>query len=80
MRVFETNTAGVLSVVQEFSPLVRASKHRKVLCVSSLLGSITNCQAGGYTAYRVSKASLNMLVKILATDSETKEVRSYPGV
>jgi len=74
MRVFETNAAGTLSVIQEFIPFVKASHHRKVLCVSSLLGSITNCQTGGHTAYRMSKAALNILVKTLATDPETKEV------
>ena len=76
MGVFENNTAGTLSVVQNFTPLVKAGSQRKVLVVTSLLGSITNCHTGAYTPYRISKAALNMLVKILATEEPTKDVSS----
>jgi len=74
VALFETNAAGSLSVTQEFLPMVRASKYKKVLCTSSNLGSISRTLDGGYTAYRMSKAALNMAMRVLATDPDTKDV------
>ncbi|PSN74254.1 short chain dehydrogenase [Corynespora cassiicola Philippines] len=66
--VFETNVFGPTLLAEAILPLLNASKTRKIINVSSLLGSINQrCDPSfsyyGVTAdvYRMSKASLNML-------------------
>ena len=48
-------------------PLLRASEHPRVVNVSSGMGGIT--EMGGWSpGYRVSKASLNAMTRILSTE------------
>ena len=68
-RLFLINVCGVLSVTQQFYPLlVRAAQQKEaaVVNMSSYLGSIELNETGGTTAYRVSKSALNSLTKNLA--------------
>lgn len=62
---FETNVFGPAVLTQALTPLLLASPAgAKIVNVSSELGSIAGSAAGGgapFTAYRMSKAALNML-------------------
>ncbi len=64
---FETNTVGPLLVTQALLPLLRRSPHARVVNVSSGGGSLAD-MTGGDAAYRVSKAGLNALTRILASE------------
>ncbi|KAI7895448.1 4-dihydrotrisporin dehydrogenase [Mucor mucedo] len=70
VRIFETNVGGVSDVTQAFLPLLRQGTTKKILNISSILGSITNiatANPGGHgSAYDVSKTALNMLTKLFA--------------
>lgn len=70
VRIFETNVGGVSDVTQAFLPLLRKGPTKKILNISSVLGSITNiatANPGGHgSAYDVSKTALNMLTKLFA--------------
>ncbi|KAF1980070.1 short chain dehydrogenase [Bimuria novae-zelandiae CBS 107.79] len=60
---FETNVYGPVVLTQALTPLITASKGKKIINVSSELGSISgNAKGSGppFTAYRMSKAALNM--------------------
>jgi NAD(P)-dependent dehydrogenase (short-subunit alcohol dehydrogenase family) len=67
LRVFDVNAVGTLRVVRAVLPRLRAGKTRKIVNLTSLLGSIADASGGRY-AYRLSKAALNMATRLLAED------------
>ncbi|KAF1805969.1 hypothetical protein V8B55DRAFT_1486926 [Mucor lusitanicus] len=73
--IFQTNVVGVSNVTKEFLPLLqkRGKDHvKKIVNISSILGSIELINqvspTGGQPAYNISKAALNMYVKMLANN------------
>ena len=66
-ETFEVNTLAPLMMAQAFSGHVARSKGRKLVAISSRLGSIALADNGRY-AYRASKAALNMEWKGLSLD------------
>jgi len=70
-RAFEVNTIGAWAMCRAFVPMMMEHDYGRVVNVSSGAGSITGM--GGYTgAYKMSKAALNALTRIIA-----QEVRRY---
>jgi NAD(P)-dependent dehydrogenase (short-subunit alcohol dehydrogenase family) len=67
LRVFNVNAVGSLRVVRALLPRLRAGKGKKILNLTSHLGSIADASGGRY-AYRMSKAALNMATRLLAED------------
>jgi NAD(P)-dependent dehydrogenase (short-subunit alcohol dehydrogenase family) len=61
--VYETNVIGVLRVTQAFWSLLKKGTEKKIIQITSLMGSIDDNQSGGAYGYRLSKAALNMLNK-----------------
>lgn len=66
-EAFETNTLGPWRMCQAFIPLLRQSRHARIVNVSSESGSLT-FMGGGTPAYSVSKAALNVLTRKLADE------------
>jgi NAD(P)-dependent dehydrogenase (short-subunit alcohol dehydrogenase family) len=66
-EALETNLFGAWSMVQVFAPLLRRSRHARVVNVSSEAGSLTS-MSGGTPAYSLSKAALNALTRMLAAE------------
>lgn len=66
-EAFQTNVLGAWRVVQATLPLLRASPAGRIVNVSSGAGALTD-MGGGTPAYRISKAALNALTKILAAE------------
>ncbi|MBX9678208.1 MAG: SDR family oxidoreductase [Gemmataceae bacterium] len=62
---FETNTLGPLALTQAFVPLLRRSKHPRVVNVSSGYGQIEGLSAG-VPSYCISKLALNGVTIMLA--------------
>ncbi|TKF25441.1 SDR family oxidoreductase [Vibrio kanaloae] len=67
-RVFEVNTIAPLKLVETLLPLLEHSDIKKVACLSSRVGSMTENTSGGGYIYRSSKAALNSVVKSLSND------------
>ncbi|MBI3593604.1 MAG: SDR family oxidoreductase [Nitrospirae bacterium] len=67
LQVFKTNTLGPLRLSQLFLPLLKKSRAGKIINISSGMGSL-NEMAGGYPAYRISKAALNAVTLILSSE------------
>jgi NAD(P)-dependent dehydrogenase (short-subunit alcohol dehydrogenase family) len=62
--VYETNVFGVAAVTNAFLPVLRQSAHPRIVNISSSTGSLSlaaDSAAGGFAAYRSSKAALNAL-------------------
>jgi NAD(P)-dependent dehydrogenase (short-subunit alcohol dehydrogenase family) len=66
-EAFETNTLGAWRMCLAFIPLLRKSKHARIVNVSSESGSLT-VMGGGTPAYSVSKVALNALTRMLADE------------
>ncbi len=65
----ETHVYGPLLLCQAFAPLMRARGYGRIVNVSSGSGQLDDMD-GGWPGYRVSKAGLNALTRILAAELE----------
>lgn len=67
LRVFNVNAVGTLRVIRALLPRLRAGTTKKIVNLTSHLGSIADASGGRY-AYRLGKAALNMATRLLAED------------
>jgi NAD(P)-dependent dehydrogenase (short-subunit alcohol dehydrogenase family) len=82
MQVLRTNTVAPLKVAEAFVDNVAASGQRKVVAITSRLGSIALNDGGGTYAYRASKAALNAAWKSLSIDLKGRKITCavfHPG-
>ena len=70
-ETFEVNALAPLMMAEAFADHVAASQDRKLVAISSRLGSIAFANSGRYS-YRASKAALNMEWKGLSVDLAPK--------
>lgn len=66
-KVFNTNTLGALRMAKEVVPMMKSRDYGRIVNVSSGMGQLSDMQTGWF-AYRISKASLNVLTRVLAGD------------
>ncbi len=64
-RTLDVNTYGPLRVTQQFLPLLRKGRRKRIINISSEAGSVADCTRDAWYAYCMSKAALNMQSKIL---------------
>ena len=67
-RVFAVNSTAPMIVVRAVVAALRRGQAKKIVNISSQLGSITNNTGGSTYAYRASKAAINMLSVSLANE------------
>ncbi len=65
-ETFRVNSIGPFRVVQALIDNVKAGKDKKIVTISSKMGSVGNVYYGGAIAYSSSKSAVNMVTKILA--------------
>ncbi|HVV82872.1 MAG TPA: SDR family oxidoreductase [Kofleriaceae bacterium] len=68
VRTFQTNALGPLRVALALLPNLRRARGAKIVSLTSGMGSIADNTSGGFYAYRMSKAALNMAARGLAVD------------
>lgn len=68
LDVLAVNVLAPARMAEAFVEHVAASEQKKIITLSSILGSIGANQRGGLYAYRSSKAAVNAVVKSLAID------------
>ena len=66
-RILDTNVIGLWEVTQAFVPLLRESRHPRIVNVSSEAGSISHIESWA-PGYSTSKAAVNALTAILARE------------
>lgn len=66
LRTFAVNTLGAVRVTEALAGQVAASEKKRVVAISSHMGSIAEIAAPGNYAYRSSKAALNAAMKGLS--------------
>jgi len=67
-RMLSVNLVGALKLVETFVDNVAASQVRRIVLVTSRMGSIESNLSGGHYGYRASKAGLNAVGRSLAID------------
>lgn len=67
-RVYEVNALGGLKVVEAFLPLLDRGALKRLCFVSSEAGSIARAHRSSWFGYCMSKAALNMTVRLLFND------------
>jgi NAD(P)-dependent dehydrogenase (short-subunit alcohol dehydrogenase family) len=67
-KVLDTNSLGPMRVVEAFVENVAKSRQKRIVTITSGMGSIEDNTSGGRYAYRSSKAAVNMVMKSLAVD------------
>lgn len=73
-RTFDVNVTGVVAVTLAFLPLLRRSKHPRIVNISSGAGSISDKKDHGYYCYGASKAALNHLTVGLAHELRPENI------
>ncbi len=68
LRSFEVNTMGPVKMAECFYGNVASSRLKKIVSISSKMGSIEDNTSGGSYIYRTSKAALNIAMKSLSID------------
>ncbi len=67
-QVFRVNVMGPMKMAEAFVEHVAASSQKKIVALSSIIGSIAGNRAGSLYAYRASKAALNAVMRSLSID------------
>ncbi len=68
LRTLDVNTAGPMRVTMALISNLRAGAGKKIINITSGLGSIAGNTRGTYYGYRESKAALNMFTRTLAAE------------
>jgi len=74
MRTIDTNALGALRVTARVLPALLRGATRKIVNVTSGMGSIGDNTSGGAYGYRMSKAALNMACRSMAVDLRAQGV------
>ena len=73
-KVMDINVFSPLKVSMAFLDNVAQSDQKKIVTVSSKMGSIADNTGGGNTIYRTSKAAVNSVMRGLAADLKDKQI------
>ena len=79
---FITNTIGPYEVIEYFLPNVLQGREKKVVSITSKMGSIDDNTSGGSYIYRSSKTALNSMMRSLTHDLKTNDIATmtlHPG-
>jgi NAD(P)-dependent dehydrogenase (short-subunit alcohol dehydrogenase family) len=73
-EVFRVDTMAPLKISAVFSKNVAKSKLKRIVAITSNMGSIGDNTSGGSYVYRSAKAALNAVMKSLAIDLKQKQI------
>jgi NAD(P)-dependent dehydrogenase (short-subunit alcohol dehydrogenase family) len=68
------NSVGAFRMIQALLPMLEAAPAARVVNISSGMGGIQEME-GGWPAYRMSKAAMNALTKVCATDLANTSIK-----
>jgi NAD(P)-dependent dehydrogenase (short-subunit alcohol dehydrogenase family) len=82
MEAFRVNTMAPLKMAEVFAGHVARSQQKKIVNITSKMGSIDDNTSGHHYLYRSSKTALNMVTKSLAIDLASRGITAivmHPG-
>ena len=71
-EVFRINVMGPMKMAEAFVGHVAASQQKKIVALSSIVGSIAGNRAGSLYAYRASKSALNAVMRSMSIDLQKR--------
>jgi NAD(P)-dependent dehydrogenase (short-subunit alcohol dehydrogenase family) len=77
LRTYNVDALGALRVTVALLPHLRRGSIKKLVHMTSGLGSIADNRSGGSYGYRMAKAALNMMSKSLAVELRDEGIASY---
>lgn len=81
-QAFKVNTMAPYKMVEAFVKNIAASELKKIVVLSSKMGSMSDNTSGGSYLYRTSKAAANMVMKSLSLDLKSQGIACgilHPG-
>lgn len=78
MAILAVNLLAPMKMAEAFVEHVSASAHKKIVTLTSIVGSISGNQRGGLYAYRSSKAAANAMMKSMAIDLAPRGIIAVP--
>ena len=82
IEIFVTNTIGPYEVIENFLPNVLQGLEKKIVSITSKMGSIDDNTSGGSYIYRSSKTALNSMMRSLTHDLSKHDIATmtlHPG-
>ena len=79
---FVTNTIGPYEVIENFLPNILQGLEKKIVSITSKMGSINDNTSGGSYIYRSSKTALNSMMRSLTHDLKSHNIATmtlHPG-
>lgn len=76
--VFRVNTLAPMKLAEAFVEQLAASEQKKLVTLSSVLGSVGANDSGGMYGYRSSKAAVNAIMKSLSIDLAPRGIIAVP--
>jgi NAD(P)-dependent dehydrogenase (short-subunit alcohol dehydrogenase family) len=77
-QVLAVNVLAPMKMAEAFVEHVAASEEKKIVTLTSRMGSIGDNSSGGYYAYRSAKAAANAVMKSLALDLAGRGIIAVP--
>ena len=77
-KIYRINVMGPMKVAEAFIGNVEASSQKKIVTLSSIIGSIAANDVGKMYPYRASKAAINAVMKSMAIDLAPKGIIAIP--
>ncbi len=74
LKAFKINTIAPMKMAEAFAPLLAKGRLKKLVTLSSKMGSIDDNGGGGSYIYRTSKCAVNMVMKSLSIDLKTSGI------
>lgn len=74
LRHIRINSLGPVLMVKHFKPFLKNGTDKKVISISSWIGSIAQKNTGGHYSYSTSKSALNMLNRAMAFEVIKDEI------
>ena len=68
LEVFRLNVLAPMKMAEAFVSQVAASEQKKIVTLTSVLGSMAKNTVGGFYAYRASKAAVNAVMRSMSVD------------
>jgi NAD(P)-dependent dehydrogenase (short-subunit alcohol dehydrogenase family) len=77
-KIYRINVMGVMKMCEAFVDHVAASTQKKIVNISSIVGSIGANQRGFMYPYRASKAAVNAISKAMSYDLKARGITVIP--
>lgn len=78
MRVLRVNLLGPMKIAETLVANVAASAQKKIVTLTSIVGSIGQGRFGGLYAYRSSKSAANSVMKAMSIDLKDRGIIAVP--